>query len=91
MAADGAAEAKAIQDAYAEQLKALYKVLVSNLIDSSSSTDGEKKSLERFSAGLKVAKRARDLALDTVAAAAPTTEVSSARIAHGVLPATHSG
>ena len=84
MPSSGKAESSAIEDAYADQVKTLYKVLVSNLIDSSGSGDGEKRSLDRFSAGLRVARKARELALKATAAA--PAEVSLAHVEHGMVP-----
>ena len=77
-------ESGAIEGAYGDQVKTLYKVLVSNLIDSSGSSDGEKKSLDRFSAGLRVARKARELALK--ATAGMPAEASLAQVEHGMVP-----
>jgi hypothetical protein len=77
-------ESSAIEDAYGDQVKTLYKVLVSNLIDSSASSEGEKKSLDRFSAGLRMARKARELALK--ATTGTPVEASLAQVEHGMVP-----
>lgn len=51
-------EETAIEDAFQEQVRSLYRVLVSNLIDGGS----DEKPIEAFSAGLKIARRAKELA-----------------------------
>jgi hypothetical protein len=56
-------EASAIEEAYAEQIRGLFKVLFTNLIDTSGS---DRQSVTKFSAGLNLAKRARDLALGAI-------------------------
>jgi hypothetical protein len=57
------AEASAVEDAYAEQIRGLFKVLFTNLIDSPGS---DQQSASRFSDGMTRAKRARDLALGAI-------------------------
>ena len=61
------AETSAIHAAYQEQIKALFKVLVNNIIDEPISHQTDQHSLAKFTAGLNVAKRARQLALSAVA------------------------
>jgi hypothetical protein len=60
-------ERSAIEAAYQEQIHALFKVLVNNLIDEPISHQTDQQSLAKFTAGLNVAKRARQLALSAVA------------------------
>jgi hypothetical protein len=55
-------EASAIQEAYAEQIRGLFKVLCTNL----SAPRSDRHGAEKFSAGLNLAKRARDLALSAI-------------------------
>jgi hypothetical protein len=55
------AEVDAIEGAYREQIQALFKILVTNII-----ADGNEKALARFTAGMNVAKQARQLALAAV-------------------------
>ena len=59
-------ETSAIEAAYQEQIHALFKVLVNNLIDEPISHQTDQQSLAKFTAGLNVAKRARQLALSAV-------------------------
>lgn len=61
------AETSAIHAAYQEQIKALFKVLVNNIIDEPISHQTDQQSLAKFTTGLNVAKRARQLALSAVA------------------------
>lgn len=53
----GTPEATAIADAYAEQVKTLYKVLVGNMIAN------DPAAAQKFTSGLNVAREARDAAL----------------------------
>ena len=55
------AETSAIHAAYQEQIKALFKVLVNNIIDEPISHQTDQQSLAKFTTGLNVAKRARQL------------------------------
>jgi hypothetical protein len=61
------AETSAIHAAYQEQIQALFKVLVNNIIDEPISHQTDQQSLAKFTTGLNVAKRARQLALSAVA------------------------
>jgi hypothetical protein len=61
------AETSAIHAAYQEQIRALFKVLVNNIIDEPISHQTDQQSLAKFTTGLNVAKRARQLALSAVA------------------------
>lgn len=78
-------EASAIEDAYAEQLKKLYSVFVSNLVDAGAG--GEQKSIERFTAGVNVSRRAKDLALVVLSKSSPAMGPSLARVEHGMVQA----
>jgi len=60
-------EAAAIEAAYQDQVQALFKVLFVNLVDEPVSHQNDQQCVEKFTAGLNVAKRARDLALKVVA------------------------
>jgi hypothetical protein len=64
----GSSEATAIADAYADQLKALYKVLLDNM------RAHEPTAVQQFTAGLNVAREARVAALR--AAGAPVTALA---------------
>ena len=55
-------EATAIEEAYEDQIKAIFKTLFDNLIDEPNT----EQSVAKFTAGLNTAKRARDLALNVV-------------------------
>ena len=57
------AEASAIEDAYAEQIRGPFKILFTNLIDQPGS---DQQSASRFATGMTRAKRARDLALAAI-------------------------
>lgn len=58
-------EADLIESAYADLVKVLYKTLFNSLQDGGSnpSPGAEQQCLEHFSTGLKLARRARELAL----------------------------
>jgi hypothetical protein len=81
------AEATAIEGAYGDQVKLLYKVLVSNLIDGAATGDSEQKSVDRFLAGLKMSRRGRDLALNALGSVVPSMELNSVRVEHGIVHA----
>ena len=81
------AETKAIEEAYADQVKLLYKVLVSNLIDAPAAGTTEQKCVDRFRAGLKMSRRGRDLALNALGSATPAMELNSVRVEHGIVHA----
>lgn len=61
-------EASAIEDAYQDQVQALFKVLFGNLVDEPVTHLNDQQCVEKFAASLSVAKRARDLALKAVGA-----------------------
>ena len=56
-------EASAIDEAYKDEVKGLFEVLVTNLIDA---PGADQQSAAKFAAGLSRVKRARDLALDLI-------------------------
>ena len=63
---DKSPEATAIDAAYQEHIGALFKILIENLIRVPSSHETDQQCVDRFVAGLHVAKRARQLALRAV-------------------------
>ena len=65
-------ELNAIEEAYADHVRNLFKVLVTNLIDGQVSRQNDQQSLQKFTAGLSFGKRARELALSAVQP--PTSE-----------------
>lgn len=71
-------EAAAIEAAYGEQVKALYKVLVANLVEGPDAQDSDQSNVERFEAGLRLAKRAKALALSAAASPTPAAPVKTA-------------
>jgi hypothetical protein len=71
MMANPSAEAEAIETAYGAQVQSLFRTLVVNLGDEPVSRQSDQQSVDKFIAGLDVAKRARQLALKAVGAAAP--------------------
>ncbi|WP_026605572.1 hypothetical protein [Methylocapsa acidiphila] len=70
-------EAAAIEAAYEDQVKTLYKVLVANLIDEPDSQESDQLSVDKFKVGLRIAKRARELALNALDGAAPVKITST--------------
>ena len=76
--ADPSAEADAIETAYGAQVQSLFRTLVVNLGDAPVSHQSDQQSLDKFIAGLDVAKRARQLALKAVGAG-PPARVAAAR------------
>jgi hypothetical protein len=62
-------EAAAIEAAYGAQVQTLFKILVANLVDETVSGQSDRQSLDKFMAGLKIAKRAKQLALSAVVSA----------------------
>jgi hypothetical protein len=67
---------RALSTLYQEQIQALFKVLVNNIIDEPISHQTDQQSLAKFTTGLKGAKRARQLALSAVA---PTVAAATTR------------
>ena len=72
-------EAGAIQDAYQAQVQALFKVLVTNIVDEPVSHETDQQCLDKFTAGLNIAKRAKQLALSAVALTPGARAVSARR------------
>jgi hypothetical protein len=62
-------ESAAIEVAYGVQVQTLFKTLVANLIDEPASGQTDRQSLDKFMAGLKIAKRAKQMAFSAVASA----------------------
>ena len=63
------AETAAIEAAYRAHVELLFKSLVTNLGDQVVSHQSDQQSLDKFKAGLNIAKRAKRLALSAVAPA----------------------
>jgi len=75
-------DAAAIEAAYRAHVELLFKSLVTNLGDQVVSHQSDQQSLDKFKAGLNIAKRAKRLALSAVApalAARPTAARSGKR------------
>ena len=68
-------EVSAIEAAYTAEIQELFKVLLRNLILEPNSPEADQQSLSKFTAGLSVAKRARQLAVGAVAPS-PATKVA---------------
>jgi hypothetical protein len=62
-------EVTAIDAAYGAQVQALFKNLVLNLADEPASYQTDRQSVDKFATGLKIAQRARQLALSVVVSA----------------------
>jgi len=62
-------DAAAIEAAYRAHVELLFKSLVTNLGDQVVSHQSDQQSLDKFKAGLNIAKRAKRLALSAVAPA----------------------
>ena len=60
-------EADAIEQGYEDQIRELFRTLFTNLIDDPT----EQQSVAKFTAGLNIAKRARDLALGVIQRPSP--------------------
>jgi len=63
---DPGPEAASIEEAYQDQIKELYKVLLTNLASVSVSHDTDQQCVGRFASGVKLSRRARDLALSAL-------------------------
>ena len=61
-------DAEAIEEAYRAKLNGLVDAFVRTMMDWSGDANGEKKSLDQFTRGVKFARRARELALTAVGA-----------------------
>jgi len=57
----------AIEEAYRAKLNSLFDTFVRTMMDWSGEANGEKRSLDQFTRGVKFARRARELALAAVA------------------------
>ncbi len=66
MAGPSTLETDAIAAAYTDEVKNLYHALFVNMASVDSSDANDQKNVERFTTGLSLAKRARDLALNAV-------------------------
>ena len=64
-------EATAIEAAYQAQVQTLFKSLITNLGDQPISHQSDQQTVDKFTAGLNIAKRAKQLALNVVAPALP--------------------
>jgi hypothetical protein len=62
-----AKEIAAIEEAYEDELKGMFKILVANLVSAAVSHDTDKLCIERFKVGLHLTRRAKELALNAVA------------------------
>jgi hypothetical protein len=72
-------EVAAIEAAYATQLQLLFSRLVTNIGDEPTTHDTDQQCLDRFSKGLGIARRARQLALGVMGSAAPAATPSARR------------
>jgi len=72
-------EAAAIEAAYQAHVELLFKSLVTNLGDQVVSHQSDQQSLDKFKAGLNIAKRAKRLALNAVAPALAASPAPSRR------------
>lgn len=70
-------EATTIEAAYQDEVKTLFKVLFMNLASGSVSRENDQHHVEKFTAGLKLAKRARDLALNALVTELPAIETAA--------------
>ena len=66
-------EVTSIEAAYEEQVRVLYKTLFANLA-SAGHARNDQENVQRFTRGLELAKRARDLALNAVASVSGAQE-----------------
>ena len=73
------AEAAAIEAAYRTHVEVLFRALITNLGDQAVSHQTDQQCLDKFTVGLNIAKRARQLALNVVGAALPRMAAASAR------------
>jgi hypothetical protein len=71
-------ETAAIEAAYRAQVELLFKSLVTNLGDQVVSHQSDQQSLDKFKAGLNIAKRAKRLALNAVTPA-PAARIAAPR------------
>jgi hypothetical protein len=69
-------EVTSIEAAYEEQVRDLYKTLFVNLA-SAGAARNDQENVQKFTRGLELAKRARDLALNAVASVSGTQEAAT--------------
>ncbi len=69
MATGANVEADAIASAYEAQIESLFRGLVTNLGDQPISHQSDQECVAKFTTGLAVARRAKQLALDAIGAA----------------------
>ena len=79
VARSGGSEVDTIDAAYADHLRVLFRVLIDNLSEERATHDTDQDALDRFSAGLKIARRARELARSAVEPQPRARAVASAR------------
>ena len=72
-------EANAIETAYAAQVETLFRTLIINLGDEPVSHQTDQQNVDKFVAGLDVARRARQLALNVVSSSSTGVRPSRAR------------
>jgi hypothetical protein len=72
-------EAVAIEAAYGAQIQLLFSKLVINIVDEPTTHDTDQHSLDRFTKGLAIARRARQLALSAVSATPRAATPSASR------------
>jgi hypothetical protein len=72
-------EAAAIEAAYGAQIQLLFSKLVTNIVDEPTTHDTDQQSLDRFTKGLAIARRARQLALSAVGATPRVATPSASR------------
>ena len=70
-------EATAIEVAYEAQVQALFKSLITNLGDEPVSHQTDQQCVDKFTAGLNIAKRAKQLALNVLRPALPMRTAAS--------------
>jgi hypothetical protein len=75
--ASNSQEAAAIEAAYQAQVQTLFKALTTNLGDQPVSHQSDQQCVDKFTAGLNIAKRAKKLALNVVVPALPTGVAAS--------------
>ena len=72
-------EAAAIEAAYGAQIQLLFSKLVTNIVDEPTTHDTDQQSLDRFTKGLAIARRAGQLALSAVGATPAICRAGRAR------------
>jgi hypothetical protein len=75
--ADNSPEATAIDVAYEAQVQALFKSLITNLGDEPVSHQTDQQCVDKFTAGLNIAKRAKQLVLNVFRPALPVRTAAS--------------